>query len=423
MPRPKAVRTTIQARALKPEKARYIVKDADLRGHYVRVTPNDVRTFVAVARDPYGKQVWATVGDADVLEIDEARTAARNAVKRIKAGQDPFEAPPPKPDSFKAIAEQYIERHVKANGIRTQAEIERCLTKYVYPNPKADPWERREFKTIKRSDVAKLLDFIEDNHGARQADVCLTIIAAVCNWYAARDDDYVSPIVRGMRRDARTKRERILDDAELAVIWKVAEGNGKFGAILRLDLLTAQRLGKVAAMRWDEITVDGIWSVPSDDREKGNIGKVKLPAVALAIIRDQGREGDNPYVFAGRPITKKGNDDAPKFRHFNGFSASKRLFDDKVLKALKADDPKAKPLENWTIHDLRRTSRSLLSRAGVRPDVSERVLGHVIAGVEGVYDRHRYDEEKAAALNALADMIDRIVTPRPSNVATLRAAQ
>jgi integrase len=42
----------------------------------------------------------------------------------------------------------------------------------------------------------------------------------------------------------------------------------------------------------------------------------------------------------------------------------------------------------WTMHDLRRTARSLLARAGVGDQVAERVLGHAIAGVQDVYNRH-----------------------------------
>jgi hypothetical protein len=60
-----------------------------------------------------------------------------------------------------------------------------------------------------------------------------------------------------------------------------------------------------------------------------------------------------------------------------------------------------------------------MARAGVRPDISERVLGHVIAGVEGTYDRHSYADEKRDALEKLAVMIERILNPQPSNVATL----
>jgi hypothetical protein len=60
-----------------------------------------------------------------------------------------------------------------------------------------------------------------------------------------------------------------------------------------------------------------------------------------------------------------------------------------------------------------------MARAGVRPDISERVLGHVIAGVEGTYDRHSYADEKRDALKQLAAMVERILRPPPSNVATL----
>ena len=52
-------------------------------------------------------------------------------------------------------------------------------------------------------------------------------------------------------------------------------------------------------------------------------------------------------------------------------------------------DRKLPDLPNWTIHDLRRTARSLLSRV-VTPHIAERVLGHVIGGVAGTYDRHSY---------------------------------
>ena len=76
----------------------------------------------------------------------------------------------------------------------------------------------------------------------------------------------------------------------------------------------------------------------------------------------------------------------------------------------------------WVIHDLRRTARSLMSQAGVRPDIAERVLGHAIAGVEGVYDRHHYNDEKSDALNRLAALMERIINPPADNVVALRGA-
>jgi hypothetical protein len=161
-------------------------------------------SYVAVARDPGGKQVWATIGSTSLFGIDEAREKAREAIKAIKAGENRA-----RPGTFKATAENWLKRHVEAKGLRTKVEIERCLAKYVYPQ-----WEGREFTSIRRNDVAVLLDEIEDRHGPRQADAVLTIVRSITNWFATRHDDYVSPVVRGMRRaDPRSsKRARILDD-------------------------------------------------------------------------------------------------------------------------------------------------------------------------------------------------------------------
>ena len=64
-----------------------------------------------------------------------------------------------------------------------------------------------------------------------------------------------------------------------------------------------------------------------------------------------------------------------------------------------------------------------MARAGVRPDISERVLGHVIGGVEGTYDRHGYVEEKGKALEALEALVDRILQGEQANVVQLAAAR
>ena len=131
-------------------------------------------------------------------------------------------------------------------------------------------------------------------------------------------------------------------------------------------------------------------------REKGTAGSLQLPTAALAIINMQPRYASNPYVFA-----TKGD------FYIQGVSRSKSVFDKKA------------GVTNWTIYDLRRTARPLMSCAGVRPDIAERVIGHAIRGVESVYDRHAYSAEKAHALNALAGLIHSIVNPT-DNVVALR---
>ena len=104
------------------------------------------------------------------------------------------------------------------------------------------------------------------------------------------------------------------------------------------------------------------------------------------------------------------------YRNFDRFYGKGILWDWVSAKGLL---DKRVDIAPWVLHDLRRTARSLMSRAGVRPDIAERVLGHVITGVEGVYDRHQYVDEKRDALARLAKLVERILDPPADNVVEL----
>jgi integrase len=384
--------------SLPRKKKRYVLADPELRGMYVRVPPQGPAVFAVVARNTHGKQIWATLGTADVFDkIEQAREQAREAIRRIKAGLTPFAPPPVPPDSFAAVAEGWLKRHVEAKGLRTGDELQRVLEKYALPH-----WRDRVFVDLRRSDVARLLDAIEDAHGHWVADSVLSVLRSLSSWYASRNDDYTPPFTRNMRRtpaQAR-KRSRMLSDDELRAVWRAAETAGTFGAFVMLLLLTAQRREKVVAMKWSDVADDGTWTIATAAREKGNAAVLRLPPAALQIIAQQPRLAGNPYVFAGR-----GNG------AISGFSWR--------LEAFKASCG----VSGFHLHDLRRTARSLMAKAGVSSEHAERVLGHAIGGVEGVYDVHRYDAEKADALQRLARLIERIVDgDGGKNVVPLRAA-
>jgi integrase len=286
------------------------------------------------------------------------------------------------------------------------------LNRYVYPK-----WQDRPFRELRRGDVAELLDHIQDKHGARQADIVLAIVRKIANWYTSRNDDYASPIAKGMGRyKAKDRqRKRILNDDEIRAVWTACGEAGTFGALVKTLLLTAQRRDKCSTMRWTDISEDGLWLIPSEAREKTNAGSLRLPQAALDIIAAQPKIEGNPFVFPGTRSGRRKSADSkahkvpPAPPSFNSFSQRKAELDEK-LPAMAA----------WTIHDLRRTAKTLMGRAGVRPDISERVLGHAIAGVEGVYDQHSYSDEKAEALQRLADLIETILHPPEGNVVALR---
>jgi integrase len=143
-----------------------------------------------------------------------------------------------------------------------------------------------------------------------------------------------------------------------------------------------------------------VWTIPSEKREKGNAGTLQLPKLVLDLIAAQPRIANNPHVFAGR------GDGPRSFEHRH-----KLAFD-----ALSG-------VSGWRLHDLRRAARSLMSRAGVLNNHAELVLGHARPGVEGTYDLHRYDAEKADALRKLTALIERIVHgPAGNNVVPLHEA-
>jgi integrase len=391
--------TDARVAALKPRARTYVERDPQLPGHYVRVQPKS-KSFYVVRRID-GKLRWVKLGATTELTVEASREKAKAVLTRLREGQEPFPEPPtptPKPESVTAVAEDWYARRVKS-GVRTANQIRRLLDRFILPE-----LGKREFASIRRSDIAKLLDRVEDAHGPRIADYVLVVLRAIANWYATRHDDYVAPFVKGMRRtskEERKPRKRTLNDDELRSVWHAAESAdaGAFGGLIRVALLTAQRREVLLRMRWHDIDDEGIWHIPvEDERAKGHGCDLRLPQMALDIIRAQPRFVGNDYVFAGnRGI-------------MGNMSRRKRCLDEQS------------GVYNWRIHDCRRTARTLLTRAGVPTEHAERVLGHARERIEATYNTHPYLEEKSAALQRLATLVERIVNPPADNVVPLTAA-
>jgi integrase len=372
--------------------------DAGMPGLVLRINYGGAKVWRALyylkRLDKHGKRVSIPtthkLGRYPQLKLKEAREAARKFLADPQQGLREADA-----GSFKEVAETFLRMHVQANQLRWQDEVERCLNEYVYP-----AWQHRTFRDIRRGDVAALLDGIQERvrknsqgqrNGAPQADKVLAIIRKIMHWYQARNDDYTCPVVQGMQRsNGSTARERWLNDAEILAVWNACSDMGSFGALTKLLLLSGQRLGKVSRMQWSDINADGVWNIPSEKREKSNVGKLQLPPAALAIIKQQPRIAGNPHVFpAGRgkgPLA--------------AFSRGKAELDEKL------------GLEPWVMHDLRRTCRKLMTRARVRADVAELALGHSLQGIQKVYDdRAEYQPMIDEALQCVANEVQRILNP------------
>lgn len=407
-------------------KKRLTIFDEATTGLCLLVSPKGRKTFTLVARGPAsdgkpGKQVWKEIGNPSDMSVEQARVKARAGLARIKAGGEPFPTAvePEKPETFNDVAENFLNRHVKKMlpdgeggwkpsgepALRSAKEIERQIDKFFCPK-----WGATPFADIKRSDVAKVLQRIADERGPVMADRALATLSMLFKMHTQfMPDEWQPPLMLGMRRTKATARAgtRILADeddfSDLRLVWSAAEQSGGFGAFVQILLLTGQRRAKVAGMRWADMSPNGVWTIPTEPGEKGNATRITLPKLALDIIRAQPEIEANPYVFAAR--AKK---------HIAGFGPLKAKLDKKVREA--NGDADVKP---WTLHDLRRTAKSLMQWADVRPDISEAVLGHHIAGIERTYGRHKFQSMKNDALEKLAALVERIVTQPAENVVAL----
>lgn len=410
---------------------RYDVMDTIVPHLGVRVGANGSLNFIVLARFPGNENpVRRKLGDAATVSLSVARETARDWLAKIACGIDPqnhdsvdMAAVSDIPveivrisvgPSFREVADMFMRRHVRKEGdtdelsaknrkketpLRSADEIQRILNRYVLCDFDGNPrWRDRPFNEIKRADVTALMDMIEDQNGAGQADHVLAHLSKLFSWYAARSDDYVSPIVRGMKRTSPRlrMRKRILNDEEIRALWTCALSAGTFGAFVRVALLTGQRRQKLLEMKWSDISLSGVWSIHTEAREKGNASALQLPRQVVDILDGLPRRDDNPYVFGGRFD-----------RPFNGMSKAKAEMDTGMTAIIGSEVP------HWVIHDLRRTAKSMMARARVPRDISERVLGHVIVGVEGVYDHYPYFDEKAEALRKLSALIGKIIAPDP----------
>jgi integrase len=367
--------------------------DAKQRSFGFRVKDGH-RSFVVFYRDRGGHSHLMTI--PLVLGLEKARKRARVLLGQVGEGRDPLGERRKEKDAqqntLRAISEEYFAR--KGKHLRSAYEWRRNLERAVFPVLGSFP-----ISEIRRSDIARLQDKIEDERGAAAADTAFAILRGIMSWHSARTDDFRSPIVRGMsrRRSRENARARILNDDEIRTVWATATAMpGPFGALVKFLLLTSARRNEAARMVWPE--VEGTdWTLPaSRNKTKQDLCR-PLSKAAQAVLAELPRFASSPFVFTIGGRTPLRNFDKPK----------------KALDVLSG-------VTGYTLHDLRRTSRSLLSRAGIHPDISERCLGHAIGGMRGVYDRHDFAPEMAHAFEALAAQIERIINPQENVVAMAR---
>jgi integrase len=336
--------------------------DSVVPGLALRVGKAGTKAWTLFMREN-GRRRRVALGSAGALSLAEARNAAR----QVLGGRAQPHSPSGNSQTFEALADLFLQR---ASSLRPASidEYQRIVRAELLPR-----WRSRVVDTLTRDDVFAVLDPILARGSKVMANHVQQMIVALLN--VAVDRGWIiSNIARGIRRvgGKELAPERSLDIRELAKLWRAMDGEklAVVAAVLRVLILTCCRRNEVRRMRWEELDwPNGFWTLPSERTKSKRERGIALTPTAIRIIEAQ-EPRSSGLVFAGVPEDLSGT--------------MKRLCG-------------RAGIQHCTVHDLRRSSATLIASMGTSRVVLALILGHVDNAVTARYDRHTYWKEQADA--------------------------
>jgi integrase len=366
-PVPKVLLTDIVVRNVHPSAGkRFTLWDAKLASFGLRVSAQTKTWTVMVDRKARRR---VTIGRYPAMGLQAARAEARRIMNAQAASRS---QPGITPITFPAALEKFIELHLSKNRRSTAIERERILRKYC-----ENRWRTRLLSDIHRSDVIAILDGLHNT--PTMGNNAFSSIRLFFRWALRRGYLQHSPCEAMQAPYKRRSRDRVLNRDELRKVLLAAGASGTFGVIVTLLALTGQRRGEVAALHSSWINRNTMLiTIPKEVSKNGHEHQVPLTPVTLKLLPDV-----DGLLFPARGYES---------RAFNGWSNCMQTF------------RKACGVENFTLHDLRRTAATIMAEElDVLPHVIERLLNHItgtISPIGRIYNRAKYMPEVRAALLA-----------------------
>ncbi|MCV9272335.1 tyrosine-type recombinase/integrase [Escherichia coli] len=389
--------TDTKLKNLKPQDKLYKVSDRD--GLYVAVLTSGTVSF----RYDYrinGRRETLVIGQygRDGISLAEAREELIAAKKLLKAGQSPAAA---KRDGIKKIrgaetfavhTDSYMKHVILAESTRAmkQAVIDRDILPVLGNKMMAE---------ITTSMVRDLCDRIVERGGRATAVQAREIISSVYRHANDRGHGLFNPAadIKPSSIAIFKPRERTLTPEEIGLFFRTLDAIGAMGTMkmaLKLVLITMVRKGEFTNATWDEIDFKKwTWTIPSDRMKGSRAHVIYLPKQAQDILVGlQMCAGGSEYLVPGRY----------NFRKPLSNAALNSLID----RTVKIINEYGEHIQDFTVHDMRRTASTLLHEAGYPSDWIEKALAHEQKGVRAVYNKAEYARQRAYMLQQWADMID-----------------
>lgn len=385
-----------------------------VRGFGVRITANGALSFVL--RYVFeGREYRFTIGPFPSYSVQAARVEAKRLRAVIDTGDShPMAERKNKRDqmhnrraaeTYAEAVEDYITREQLGRRQNATADqVRRGLTVDFAE------WADWPLADISASDIRRRLETIRDGNKDTPARPYLAnrnyaYLRTFFGWCAEPGIEKVtqSPAM-GLRRpwEGEEARQRWFEDGELIALWKAADDLGGLpGAYLKIAMLTGKRRGALAAMQWDDLSDDGVWTPPADGlRKKRNkrLHAVPLPRLALRVLAGIKPSPDaTGNVFPGK---RHGTQMHP------GTTLQRRI-------------RSASGIDDFFMHACRHTVETRLAELRVPPHIRDLLLDHAPARGSGAgYDHYSYRDEMREAMETWANHIEMLVVP--GGVAVLR---
>ena len=394
--------------SLKSENGRRAeIRDGKVRGLILRISEKGTKSWsVLYRRKSDGRRRRCMCGPYPQIALAGARAAALDILARVAKGEDPARdrkrATGSHPTTLGELAERYL-KYAEASK-RSGWQDRQMLEKDVLPLLGNEPLE-----SIKRADIGAVLQRVLARGAPVQANRTFAAIRGLYNWALGAGLIDATPCLGLKAPSTEQSRERTLSTDEIKLFWEAlphAAMSWQTSQILRLCLVTAQRLGEVAGARKSEICLkEAEWRLPGHRVKNGCAHNVPLSPLAMTLFGEAiDRSPDDDLVFRSS-ITKRA------------------ITADAVSKAVNRS-LEFFGFEDLTPHDLRRTAATGMAKLRIPRLVVDKCLNHVSADrstIAGVYDRYAYDSEKRQALllwaNFLGDLNSlRSTSPLPLEV-------
>jgi integrase len=347
-------------------------------GHYSNKPP--ARTWLFQYRIS-GKTRRLVIGQAPAVRAGRARQIAAELHAKVKLGHDPALEKRIRIERASHTLGGLVDKYLTQQRSQLRPNSYRQVVRHL--ERLAAPLHALPVDAIERQAIAARLHSIEQTSGAVTANRVRSTLSAMFTWGMREGLALANPVINTNKREERP-RERVLVDNELRLIWQ-ALGDNQYGTILRLLMLTGQRLGEITGLRWSEIDFGrGVISLPGERTKNGRPHEIPMAATVRSLLKAQSRSDGREFVF--------GEGAGP----FSGLSQRKAALDQDIARLRDG-----KPLPAWVHHDLRRSAVSGMARLGVSLPIIEKIVNHVsgsFAGIVSIYQRHDFAGEKRKAL-------------------------